>query len=173
MNMKGQNRQHYRLYCSLPIAIMHPNATEPIEGQMINFSESGLSFASALKFDYDDIVALSFDIGTKETTAGVVRRCVYLEESVKFKYSTSVEFVPHADPIKAKSQRERFYKFIVRMQIERQRLEKLEMEEREAQFEENKQKAEKQKERQRLKEKRLERQQLEKERMERLRTKRH
>jgi len=111
-----QRRDCYRLECSLPV-IIKPLGTDnkqesPLQGKILNFSDGGLAFATNETFEIGETLTLTFEIGTTET---VEAKVLVLEKAdiEGYRHRVSTRFV-HT----CKSQKERFYKYIVAQQNE-------------------------------------------------------
>lgn len=120
-----QRRDCYRLPCSLPITVerlwlnereLCPDC-QPTEGQMINFSDGGMLFATNEHIDKDEKVTITFtfDMGVPETIEGMALRLERIENG-KYLFRVAVRFRN-----KDKAQKRRFYKYIVEMQLQERR----------------------------------------------------
>lgn len=115
---QGQRRDCYRLPCSLPVTIMRQDAEgteQSVMGQMIDFSDGGMLFCSDADIEKDGTLILTFDIGRVETVKCVALRTVQAENG-KYRYKTAVQF-----KCRDKTQKSRFYKYILKMQMEERR----------------------------------------------------
>lgn len=120
-----QRRNCYRLPCSFPISVkrlqmQEKNSTsEPqsIQGKTINFSDSGMLFATDEYIEKGEKITLTFHIGRTETTEATVFRS---ERNIdgSYRFKTAVQFL-HDD--KDPTQRQRFYRYIVEKQLEERR----------------------------------------------------
>mgnify|MGYP000934989102 CR=1 FL=1 len=113
-----QRRECFRVNCSLPVKIERFNgsgSTQPVAGQMVNFSEGGMLFVSDENIDKGERINLSFCINDDENISAVVVRCEAIEEKA-YRYKTAVQFI-----IKDERQRRRFSKFVNDVQYKRMR----------------------------------------------------
>ena len=112
-----QRRNCYRLPCLLPVTIERTAGNRkapPAKGQMIDFSDGGMLFASNEEIKPEEELRLTFDIGSIETVNAVALRAEPSEDG-KYKYKTAVQFM-----IAENVQRYRFYKYIMEKQREEQ-----------------------------------------------------
>ena len=120
-----QRRDCYRFPCTIPITVerlwQHERKKHPeqqsTEGQMINFSDGGMLFATNEDIEKDEKLTLTFDMGRTETIEGVAVRTKRVSGE-NFKYNVAIQF-RHTK--KDKSQKQRFYKYIVDKQMEARR----------------------------------------------------
>jgi len=119
----SQRRHCYRLPCSLPVTIERhaanenhqpdeENAANCGEGQMIDFSDGGMLFATNENIERGEKISLSFDIGTVETVEAVTLR-VERTMGEEYRYKAAVQF--HR---MEKTQKNRLYKYIADAQRE-------------------------------------------------------
>jgi len=122
-----QRRDCFRYPCSLPVVIERLNKNkqsaddeqQAAEGQMINFSDGGMLFATNEELEKGEKIALAFDIGRAETVTAVALRVESVTDG-NFRYKVAVQF---RIKDKDRAQKQRFYKYIVEMQsLERRRL---------------------------------------------------
>lgn len=119
-----QRRDCYRFPCSLPVSVerlwikerdRHPEHL-PTEGCMINFSDGGMLFATDEDIEKSEKITLTFNMGqTTETVEGMALRTERVEEG-KYLFRVAVKF-----RITDKTQKQRFYRHIVDMQLAERR----------------------------------------------------
>lgn len=120
-----QRRNCYRLPCSFPITVKRLQIQEgdsapgpqTIQGRTINFSDSGMLFATDEYIEKGEKVTLTFSIGSTETAEAMVFRTEKNIEG-KYKFKTAVQFLSNA---RDAAQRQRFYRYIVEKQLEERR----------------------------------------------------
>jgi c-di-GMP-binding flagellar brake protein YcgR len=114
--VQRQRRHCYRLPCSMPVTIerLYSNDDEQQqgEGRMINFSDGGMLFATNEDINVNDKIILTFDIGKVETVEATALR-VENPTIDGYKRNVAVQFI-----ILEKSQKSRFFKFIMDEQRE-------------------------------------------------------
>jgi len=115
-----QRRDCYRLPYSTPITVermwinereLYPER-QPTVGQMINFSDGGMLFATDENIEKGEKITVTFDLGTVETIEGLALRTERIEDG-KFLFRVAVRFRN-----KDKAQKNRFYRYIVEKQLE-------------------------------------------------------
>lgn len=114
-----QNRDCYRLPCSLPVTFErlwqsekgNPPESPPFEGRMINFSDGGMLFFTNENMERGEKITLTFDFGRSETVKGKVLRVERVENG-KYLFRVAVQF-KNTD----KAQKRRFYKYIIEQQM--------------------------------------------------------
>jgi len=115
-----QRRDCFRTPCSFPVTVerlwqnereLYPER-QPTEGQMINFCDGGMLFATNENIDKGEKITLTFDMGKVETVEGMALRAERIEDG-KYLFKVSVHF-RNKDIV----QKRRFYKYIVDMQLE-------------------------------------------------------
>ena len=111
----NQRRDCYRLQCLLPLTTERVStnkneSSSPIICEIINFSDGGMLYATNEVFEIGEIVNLTFDIGTVETTIAKILRVEKPYEGI-YRYNIAVKFLH-----KCKLQKQRFYQYIVAQQ---------------------------------------------------------
>lgn len=122
---KYQRRDCYRLPYSIPVQLerywrngndeeINPEL-QPTEGQMIDFSDGGMLFATNENIDVGEKITLTFDMGKAETAKGMALRTERIEDG-KYLFRVAVRFRNND-----KAQKDRFYKYIMEKQMEERR----------------------------------------------------
>jgi len=118
-----QRRDCYRLPCSLPVTVerlwlnereIYPER-QPAEGQIINFSDGGMLFATDENIEKGEKITLTFDMGKPETIEGMALRTQRIKDG-QYLFRVAVRFRN-----KDICQQRRFYKYIVDKQLEERR----------------------------------------------------
>lgn len=118
-----QRRNCYRLPCSFPVTIepvpdqVSDTKPQPFVGQTINFSDSGMLFATNAKLEEGKTITLTFHIGRIETVEAFVFR-VSPNTGLVYQYNAAVQFLNSDSDV---FQKDRFYKYIVEKQLEERR----------------------------------------------------